>query len=67
MNTQKNYYQFIRGVCVLMVILIHTLYITDSFSINIINVIIRRLIDFAVPVFIFLAGYFLKYQNFQDF
>lgn len=67
MNTKRNYYQFIRGLCVLMVILIHTLYITDSFSINIINVIIRRLIDFAVPVFIFLAGYFFKYQNFQVF
>lgn len=46
-----------------MVILIHTLYFTNSFYINLSNVITRRTINFCVAVFIFIAGYFTKIEK----
>lgn len=64
---KQNYYQYIRGLCILMVLLIHTLYKTDSNYINFFNIALRRIINFTVPVFIFLAGYFTKYDNYKTF
>lgn len=57
---KNNYWQLIRGICILAVILIHTLYLTNSNYINISNIIFRRLVNFAVALFIFMAGYFTK-------
>lgn len=60
---KKNYWQSVRGLCILLVILIHTLYFTNSFYINLSNVITRRTINFCVAVFIFIAGYFTKIEK----
>ncbi len=64
---KKEYYQSIRGICILMVLLIHTLLLTSDVYINYLNIIIRRIIDFAVPVFMFLSGYFVKYDERKSF
>lgn len=64
---KNNYYQMLRGICVLLVLLIHVLYITDNSYINYSNIIIRRIINFAVPLFVFLAGYFIKVGDLKSF
>lgn len=60
---KNNYWQMIRGVCILCVILIHTLYINNSLNIEYFNIFIRRIINFSTGVFIFMAGYFSKFEN----
>lgn len=64
---KKNYYQYIRGLCILSVLLIHTLFVTDNVYLDSFNIILRRVINFTVPIFIFLAGYFVKYDNWKEF
>lgn len=64
----KNmYWQKIRGVCVLAVILIHVLYSQNIVAYDISNIIIRKHINFVVAVFIFIAGYFVRIDNIKDF
>lgn len=64
---KKNYFQIIRAICILAVILIHTLYFTNISIYNYNNIIIRRIINFAVGTFIFLAGYFVHVENKKEF
>ena len=64
---KDNYYQQVRGICIILVILIHTLYITDNTNINNINIIIRRIINFATATFVFMSGLFLSISNKRDF
>ena len=64
---ERIYWQKIRGICILAVILIHSFigynYIGQEKN-EIIWIIIRQMINFAVPVFIFMSGYFIKQENF---
>lgn len=56
----RAYWQAIRGICILAVVLIHSLVgfqYADGRDTALI--IIRQLINFAVPLFIFMAGYFV--------
>ena len=64
---KDNYWQAIRGICIILIILIHTLYTDGSNSIEYFNIIIRRIINFATAVFIFMAGYFTKYSSPKEF
>lgn len=64
---RDEYWQIVRGVCILCVIMIHTLYLTNIFYINVSNIVIRRIINFAVAVFIFMAGYFVHIENIKEF
>lgn len=64
----KNmYWQKIRGVCVLAVILIHVLYSQNILIYDISNIIIRSCINFVVAVFVFIAGYFVRIDSTKDF
>lgn len=58
---KNQFIQSIRGVCIICVVLIHSL-MQDSYTVynNEINIVIRTTINFAVGIFIFLAGYFIK-------
>lgn len=50
--------QKIRGICIISVILIHILKFSYNIPIyNNFNVIVRTIINFAVPIFLFLSGY----------
>lgn len=55
---KSTYWQSIRGICILAVVLIHALggynYVDDTAFI-----ILRQIINFAVATFIFMAGYFI--------
>lgn len=61
MERKREYWQTIRGVCILAVVLIHALggfnyahdYDTEF-------VILRQIINFAVAIFVFMAGYFVS-------
>lgn len=64
---RDEYWQTIRGICILCVIMIHSLYLTDMFYLNISNIIIRKIINFAVATFIFMAGYFVHINNLKNF
>ena len=64
---KDNYWQMVRGICILFVILIHILYTNNSMSTEYFNIFVRRIINFATAVFIFMSGYFSKCDNTKEF
>lgn len=60
---RDNYWQMIRGILIVTVVLIHCtsgrFFAEDSINFNE-WIVLRNLIDFPVAIFIFLAGYFAK-------
>lgn len=60
---KNNYFQLIRGICILMVIIIHTLYLTNISTYDYSNIVIRKIVNFTVGVFIFISGYFLNIKH----
>ena len=67
MKEKREYWQIIRGICILAVVLIHSLggfdYSTDY---NVEFVILRQIINFAVATFVFMAGYFVNVDALSD-
>ena len=60
MSNEKNiYWQSVRGICILAVVLIHSL---QCYDFNNGIVIIRQIINFAVAIFVFMAGYFKRFS-----
>ena len=62
MKTKDLFWQNVRGLCILSVVLIHCLtgYSSESILSLSLLVVIRKVINFAVAIFIFLAGYFVN-------
>ena len=58
---KNKFFQTVRGISIICVGLIHSL-TEDKYSFynNELNIIIRTTINFAVGIFIFLAGYFIR-------
>ena len=56
---KSRYWQMIRGICILAVIMIHCP-TGESREAQTIWLVLRQLINFPVAVFIFMAGYFVK-------
>mgnify|MGYP001754930903 CR=1 FL=1 len=67
MKEKKEYWQSIRGICILAVVLIHSL---DGFEYstgyNTAFVILRQIINCAVATFVFMAGYFVNVDALSD-
>ena len=63
---KNDYYQMIRGVCIISVIITHILGQKNDLCINSFNVIIRTLINFCVGIFIFLSGYFVNVKKVES-
>ena len=57
-NNKSQYWQVVRGICILAVIAIHCPQGTDENLFTWLG--IRQLINFPVALFIFMAGYFVK-------
>lgn len=63
---KDRYFQFIRGILIFLVILIHCMYQNDTIYSNYINIIIRSTINFCVAIFIFLSGYFTNKEKVSE-
>jgi len=67
-KTQDAFWQYVRGICILCVVLIHSKsvvgYETGSSAAWAFNycLILRQFIDFPVAIFIFLSGYFTNIE-----
>lgn len=66
-STKKSqYWQVIRGICILAVIMIHCptgqAYSSVDYGIW---MVFRQIINFPVALFIFMAGYFIKPEKVQ--
>ena len=57
-HQKSQYWQVVRGICILAVIAIHCPQGTDGDLYTWLG--IRQFIDFPVALFIFMAGYFVK-------
>lgn len=67
MKEKKEYWQSIRGICILSVVLIHSLGGFDySAGYGTEFIILRQIINFAVAVFVFMAGYFVSVDKLKD-
>ena len=67
-NGKNNFWQIIRGICILAVVMIHcpagSDYAAGSIQFNT-WLIIRQFINFPVAVFVFLSGYFTNAEKIQ--
>lgn len=71
MVTEKrdDYFQGIRGLCIIMVVLIHCMTGLDYEQSGVLQfnydywIVFRQFINFPVAVFFFLSGYFVKYKK----
>lgn len=59
MRTRDGYYDFLRGIAILMVIGIHTF--KPGYSV----VFVRQIIQCAVPLFLAISGLFTAKKNFS--
>ncbi|TDD77021.1 acyltransferase [Flavobacterium caseinilyticum] len=65
MSERIKYYDILRGIAIIAVILIHTLNVEVNNVISWTAILIRQLINFAVPLFIALSGYFMADKVFN--
>lgn len=67
MKEKREYWQSVRGICILAVVLIHSLGGLDySTGYNVEFVFLRQVINFAVATFVFMAGYFVNIDALSD-
>lgn len=59
---KSRYWQMIRGICILAVIMIHCPAGESGVS-QTIWLALRQLINFPVAIFVFMAGYFVKAEK----
>ena len=64
MEEKNNYWQAVRGVSILAVVMIHSLGGFDYTNSSCDEfVVLRQIINFAVAVFVFMAAYFVNTDN----
>ena len=67
MKEKRKYWQSVRGICILAVVLIHSLGgFNYSTGYGTEFVVLRQIINFAVATFVFMAGYFVNADAFSD-
>lgn len=63
---RNNYFDFLRGIAILMVVAIHTFPSSDFDCVaGVINIGIRQALNCAVPLFFAISGYFLSTKQFE--
>lgn len=64
MERKREYWQSIRGICILAVVLIHSLGGYDySVGYDTKFIILCQVINFAVAIFVFMYGYFVPVEK----
>lgn len=64
MERKREYWQSVRGICILAVVLIHSLGGFDySVGYDAEFIILRQVINFAVATFVFMSGYFVPVEK----
>lgn len=59
-KSRTQYYDFVRGIAIMMVVAIHTFKIPKDISVDLsISTCIRQVFNTAVPLFLVISGYFL--------
>lgn len=65
---REPYFDLLRGIAIIAVVSIHTLHYSNNLSTDITTLFYRNGINFAVPLFLVLSGYFCaNFQSKQDF
>lgn len=62
MQQRDTYFDFLRGIAIIMVIGIHTY--TDGL-VNF-NLFLRQFLNCAVPIFLAISGYFIGHKSFVE-
>lgn len=66
MSQHISYFDFIRGIAILMVVAIHTYIAGDFITVDgTARMIFRQLLNCSVPIFLALSGFFLGKKNFD--
>lgn len=67
MKSHIAYFDFVRGIAILMVVAIHT-YVAGSFTTmdGTARIILRQTLNCAVPIFLALSGFFLGRKKFEN-
>ena len=63
---KNEYFQNIRGICIILVIAIHLLRQNEQGNVNDFNIILRTIMNFCVGIFIFLSGYFVNIKKVEN-
>jgi surface polysaccharide O-acyltransferase-like enzyme len=66
MKNRNHYFDFLRGIAILMVVGIHTYTMSNFDSVEgIRNIIIRESLNFAVPLFLAISGFIPWQERFK--
>ena len=67
MKSHIAYFDFVRGIAILMVVAIHT-YVAGNFTTmdGTASIILRQTLNCAVPIFLGLSGFFLGRKKFEN-
>ena len=68
-NTRNQYFDFLRGVAIIMVVGIHTYSLSSGFFSSLedrVSVVIRQLLNCAVPLFFAISSFFLSGKDLSD-
>lgn len=66
MSKRSAYFDFLRGIAILMVIAIHTYpKLTFDGASNIFQILVRQLVGCPVPIFLAISGYFLSKKHLE--
>lgn len=63
---KSSYWQGIRGLCIVMVVLIHCSANASGSGEEIYYMLVRNLINFPVAVFFFISGYFVNWEKYKE-
>lgn len=59
MHDRNTYFDYLRAIAIIMVVVIHTYQIGDS-------VILRQLVNAAVPIFVAISGFFVSKKTIEN-
>lgn len=62
---RNTYYDSLRGIAIIAVVFIHCISFSEKSTLNI-SISFRQLINFAVPLFLAISGFFLAEKNLSD-